>query len=785
MRNEQDPSARARWAGAMGLCALVAANDGRATGAAAPAPDITEGRLTTRDHARVVDVPLEHTEVVIHATAHLAEVQVAQTFTNPYDHKIEAVYLFPLPTGAAVNALEIRTGDRVIRGEIARRADARATYVKAARRGFVAALLTQERPNLFTQRVANLEPGAQVIVQLTYVEPLRYDDGGYELVFPMVAGPRYLPATATAADADQVQPTALPPGTRSSHDVGLTVTLDAGVALKDVRSPSHQLVRTAGATAARATITLAPGDTIPNKDFVLRYDVAGAAPEAAVLAHRTGAGPGAFLLTVTPPAAAAPAQVTPRELVFVLDTSSSMRGQPLAKARALVRAMLTSLAPDDTFQIVRFADVASALGDRPIASKPRNVEYALAWLDALEAGGGTAVTEGVAAALDLAHDPLRLRLVVFITDGYVGDEDEILATVRDHLGPSRLYSFGVGTAVNRYLLEEMASFGRGAVQIIRPDEDTAAAVARFHDRIARPVLTDITIDWGGLAVADVTPAAVPDLFVGQPVVVAGHYPRAGAGTVVIRGQAAGRPVAIEVPVELPATADQPAIATVWARARIAELTRAEVRGATEATRGEITQLALDHHLLSRYTALVAVDRARTTAGGDAAQVVVPVEVPEGLHATSGGGWGVSTGGFGAVGYGAGGGGSGFGTSSGSVSVHLSAAGAPARVLSPPTPTPVAQRVVADDPHELELLRAALRTELAATLATRPAVAGTYRVRVVITASGTVRLVAIVAWPAGADAALRARIRAVARDWAFGPASAERTLETTVEIGGGP
>jgi Ca-activated chloride channel homolog len=625
-------------AAAIGLCALIPGRTAYPGGGSDRAPATTEGRLATRDGARVIDVPLEHTEVAIHATGHLAEVSVEQRFRNPFDRKIEAVYLFPLPTGAAVNDLEIQIGDRIIEGEIAKRADAKATYVKARKAGFVAALLTQERPNLFTQHLANLEPGAVITVRMRYLEPLKYEDGGYEIVFPMVAGPRYLPASSKqAADADAVQPAVLPPETRSSHDIGLTVDLDAGVAIKNVQSPSHQIVQTPG-TAARTAIALAPGDTIPNKDFVLRYDVAGAQPEVAVLAHRTGDAPGSFFLTVQPPAAAAATEIAPRELVFVVDTSSSMRGAPLAKARELVRSMLTTLAPDDTFQIVRFADAASALGDRPIANKPKNVEYALGWLDALEAGGGTAMTEGIAAALDFPHDALRLRLTVFITDGYVGNEDEILATVHAKLGASRLYSFGVGTAVNRYLLEEMAGFGRGAVQIVRPDEDTAAAVATFHDRLARPVLTDVTIDWGGLAVADVTPAAVPDLFVGQPIVLAGHYTAPGAATVTVSGRSGGRDVKIAVAVDLPAASDRAAIATVWARARIAELTRAEIRAATDATRDEITSIALAHRLMSRYTAFVAVDRSRTTTGGEAQTVAVPVEVPAGLRATSGGGW---------------------------------------------------------------------------------------------------------------------------------------------------
>jgi Ca-activated chloride channel family protein len=762
---------------AIGLCALIPGRTAYPGGNAERAATTTEGRLSTRDGKRVIDVPLEHTEVAIHATGHLAEVSVEQRFRNPFDHKIEAVYLFPLPTGAAVNDLEIQVGDRVVKGEIAKRADAKATYVRAKKAGLVAALLTQERPNLFTQHVANLEAGATITVRMRYLEPLRYEDGGYEIVFPMVAPPRYIPeGSKQAADKDAVQPAVLPPETRSSHDIGLTVDIDAGVAIKNVASTSHQIVQTPGATANRTAISLAPGDTIPNKDFVLRYDVAGAMPEVSVLAHRTGDAPGSFFLTVQPPRVAAPSEVTPRELVFVVDTSSSMRGAPLAKARELVRSMLTTLAPDDTFQIVRFADAASALGELPIANKPKNVEYALAWLDALEAGGGTAMTEGIAAALDFPHDPLRLRLTVFITDGYVGNEDEILATVHAKLGASRLYSFGVGTAVNRYLLEEMASFGRGAVQVVRPDEDTAAAVATFHDRIAKPVLTDVTIDWGGLAIADATPAVIPDLFVGQPLVLAGHYTAPGTATVTVTGKANGRDVTLAVPVELPAAADRAAIATVWARARIAELGRAEIRAATDATRDEITKLALEHRLMSKYTAFVAVDRTRTTAGGDAQQVTVPVEVPAGLHATSGGGW-VSGGMAGA----------GMSSSANMVVESHVVADMPAVVdYAPLEPVylkqdepmrevrvgvPVAAADASSDEDDYARAVVAKKGELATVarnaLASDPDAGGAYTIKITVGKNGKVKKAKVTKRPdkAGADA-MADKLSAAAAKWTF-------------------
>lgn len=698
--------------------------------------DATEGRLVTARGQETVDVPLEHTEVAIRIDGHLADATVTQTFRNPYPDKIEAVYLFPLPTNAAVSAMTIETGGRTIEGTIRERDEAKKTYERARRKGHVAALLTQERPNLFTQSVANLEPGARVKVTLRYVQALTYEDGGYELVFPMVAGSRYVPADG--GDAAAVTQRSLPPGQRSSHDIGLTVDLDAGVPIADVASPSHR-IDLARAAPARASLTLAAGDTIPNKDFVLRYRVAGDRPAFAAHTHRGADGQGAFLLVAQPPAADAPLAPTPREIVFLLDTSSSMAGEPLTKSKKLIRRVLRGLRPDDTFQIVRFDDAASALGPRPIANKPKNVGYVLDWLEALDAAGGTEMTSGIEAALAVPHDPARLRLVVFVTDGYVGNEDEILSLVGDRLGASRLFSFGIGSAVNRYLLEEMAALGRGDVQVVSPAEDTAAAVERFYRRIDRPVLTDIAIDWHGLAVADVVPAKVPDLFAGQPLVLAGHYAAGGSATITVRGMQGGRRVSFDVPIELPARADRPAVATVWARARIQELSRKLPRERDEAARAAtertITDLALAHRLMTRYTAFVAVDTAAVTSGGAARRVKVPVEVPahmRSIPAVSGSG-GVGYGSIGSASYGS----IGYGAGSGTAAPMM------ARRVDPAPAVRIGAAVAVGD-LDKNLIKRYIRQQLARLrycyekqLRTNPTLAGTVTARFTVGPDGKV------------------------------------------------
>ena len=773
-------------------------------------PEISEGRLGTREGKEFVDVPLRHTEVSIRVAGHLADVEVVQTFQNPYARKIDATYLFPLPTSAAVNEMEIVSGGRTLKGEIKKKDEARRVFQEARQKGHVAALLTQERPNLFTQAVANLEPGAEVAVTIRYVQALDYEAGAYELVFPMVAGPRYLPRRSkelTAEAAAALQPPVLPPGRRSAHDIGLSVDIDGGVPLAGLSSPSH-LLTIVNPSPTRAKVWLAPGDTVPNKDFTLRVQVAGRQPGFAVLPYRDGAGPGSFYLMAQPPAAADDAQVTPRELVFVIDTSSSMAGKPLAKAKEVVRRGLAGLGPDHTFQIVRFDEAASALGPRPIANKPRNVALALGWLDALEAAGGTEMVAGVSAALDFPHDPARLRLVVFLTDGYIGNEDEILATVGDKLGPSRLFSFGVGSAVNRYLLEEMARIGRGAVQVVRPDEDTAKAVAKFEQRIARPVLTDITVDWKGLAVADVVPGAIPDLFLGQPLVLAGHYTRGGAATITVKARQAGRSVAFDVPVALPdRDVTRPAVASVWARARIAELSRQELRGARPEVTKEIVDLALAHGLMTRYTAFVVVDASRVTQGGPAEPVAVPVEVPDGVrrdvaYNTSGAGAAI---GIGGSGEGGGGVGYGYGVAGGSVGVITAKAAKPTEVVvldedradpdparepeaaPPPKPAPAndgrarkaAVRVAAGDDGGLAAAsKAQGRQCYEQQLKANPELRGELALELEVGDDGAVTGARVVSSP---DAAVGACVAAAARKWKLKKAAARRAVTFALEL----
>jgi len=602
----------------------------------------TQGELCARlSEKKEVPLPLEHTDVRAQVSAFISTVSVLQQYRNPYDVKIEAVYVFPLPESAAVTDFVMTVGVRRIRGVIREREEARRIYEEAKRQGHVASLLTQERPNVFTQKVANLEPGKKIDVTITYFNPLRYENGEYEFVFPMVVGPRFNPAGSTdgvgavargtrGSSGQSTEVQYLKPTERSGHDISIALDIDAGVEIESAASPTHAIA-VKRLAPSRISVALSPNDSIPNKDFVLRYRVAGKQLKTALLVDRGEQG-GTFALVLQPPAELKDLPRTPREMIFVLDCSGSMAGAPLAKAKEAVRRCLKKLAPEDTFQIVSFSMTASRMGQAPVAATPENVKKGLAFLESLESEGGTMMIEGIRAALGFPHDEGRLRMVSFLTDGYIGNEAEILAEVKKKLGSARIFSFGVGSSVNRYLIEELARVGRGAAAFVGLDESAGAAVDLFYERAARPALADVRIDWGGLRASDVYPRRLPDLLVGRPVLVVGRFEGSARATVKVTGRVGGEPASFTVSAEPDAEAARhPGVAGLWARWKIAELSDRELSEPSDELRQEITAVSTRHRVLCRYTAFLAVDSLSRTAGDHGMSVDVPVPVPEGVR----------------------------------------------------------------------------------------------------------------------------------------------------------
>jgi Ca-activated chloride channel family protein len=591
--------------------------------------------------------PLKHTDVKAEISGFISRVVVTQHFENPFQEKIEAVYTFPLPQRAAIDDMTMIVGERTVRGKILPREDAQAVYEAAKSGGQVASLLDQERPNIFTQSVANILPGEQVKITISYVETLNYVNGAYEFVFPMVVGPRYVPGAAKeesqgkgfapdtnqVPDASRITPRSAPEGTRSGHDISLDVSLDAGLIIDKIESSTHR-VDMQRPDIRSARLRLKEGATIPNKDFILRYDVASQAIQDALLTHRSEKG-GFFTLILQPPESLAPKDVTPKELVFVLDTSGSMQGFPIEKAKETMKLALDSLYPSDTFNLITFSGDTRILFPKPVPATPENLRKAQAFLSATAGYGGTEMMKAIKAALEPSDSQSHVRIVCFMTDGYVGNDMAIISEVQKYQN-ARVFSFGIGNAVNRFLLDKMAEAGRGEVEYVGLTDDGSSAARRFHERVRNPLLTDIAIEWNNVPVADVYPQRIPDLFGAKPVVVTGRYTAAGRGTIRLKGKMAGSDFVRDIPVEFPETmASHDVLAPLWARARVDHLMGQDWAGAQQGNmrqnlKDTITQLGIEYRLMTQFTSFVAVEEMIVTDGGKPRRIDVPVDVPEGV-----------------------------------------------------------------------------------------------------------------------------------------------------------
>ncbi|MEO8659955.1 MAG: VIT and VWA domain-containing protein [Bryobacteraceae bacterium] len=595
---------------------------------AAPIPP-TSGSLARLDGQGLC--PLKHTDVNAEISGFLARVTVTQEFENPYGETIEAVYAFPLPADSAVDDMTMLIGDRTVKAVIKPREEAQRIYDAARNHGQAAALLDQERPNLFTQSVANILPGSKVKIVISYVETLKYDEGSYEFTFPTVVGPRYVPNTVP--DASRITPPVAGKGTRAGHDISIQMKLDAGVAIEGLQSPTHEVSIERSGTH-EAVIRLNRKSEIPNKDFVLRYAVAGKKIQDAVLTYRKG-NDGFFAMILQPPERVTVEDVTPKELIFVIDTSGSMSGFPIEKAKETMDLALNGLYPRDTFNLITFSGDTVILFPEPVPATAENLASARQFLRSRSGRGGTEMMKAIRAALDPSDHADKVRIVCFMTDGYVGNDMEIVAEVKKHTN-ARVFSFGIGSSVNRFLLDNMAREGRGEVEYVGLNDDGSAAARRFHERVRNPLLTDVSVDFGGLPVQEVYPRRTPDLFSAKPVVVFGKYSHAANGIVRLQGRMSGRSVTREIRVALPeAAAAHDVLGTLWARARIDDLMSQDWAGAQSGQprpdiKAAVTALGLHYRLMTQYTSFVAVEDRVISEGGTTRRVQVPVEMPEGV-----------------------------------------------------------------------------------------------------------------------------------------------------------
>jgi Ca-activated chloride channel family protein len=598
-------------------------------------------------------VPLKHTGIKTEISGFVARTELTQEFENVLPDAVEAIYVFPLPHDSAVDGMTMKVGNREIRAVIKEREEARKIYEQARNTGHTAALLDQERPNIFTQSVTNIPPGGKVEITLSVIELLKYQGGVYQFAFPLVVGPRYIPGNPVSAgdhgtmpntdqtpDASRISPPVAGVHTddaHAGHDVSMEVNLAAGVPVGDVESPSHKIL--ADRTGADSYhVQLEDENVLPDKDFILKYKVSGAGINDAVLAHSDKSG-GYFTLILQPPEKPAEEALVPRQLIFVLDTSGSMWGFPLEMAKKTIARALDNLRKDETFNLITFSGDTRILFPEPVPATKENVAKAKEVLAGAYGSGGTEMMKAIRTALgdDAGKDkPMEadpVRVVCFMTDGYVGNDAEIIAEIKKHTD-ARVFSFGIGGSVNRFLLTKMAEEGHGDVEFVTAPGEAEAAADRFYERVHSPVLTNISIDWNGLPVTDVYPREVRDLFSAKPIIITGRFTGAPTGKITIKGYQGTGDFSRTIPVDFSsAGAANAALEKIWARHKVEDLMSQDwsgIQSGNSKHKAEIIQVGLEHSLATQYTSFVAVEEKTVVSDGKPVQVEVPVELPQGV-----------------------------------------------------------------------------------------------------------------------------------------------------------
>ncbi len=566
---------------------------------------------------------------------------VTQRFENPADAYVEGVYVFPLPDNSAVDTLKIIAGNRVIVGEVKERKEAKVIYETAKENGQAAALLEEERPNLFTNSVANIGPHETVIVQIEYQETVKQSGGTYSLRLPLVVAPRYIPNPIVqnvelsssgfaeqVKDAEKISPPVLDPAKFApTNPTTISVTLNAGFETANVKSLYHA-IKTDPTTHV---ISLADATVPADKDFAIEWQAAGTAPQAGLFTETIN-GKNYLLGFVTPPVVQVAGVVKPRETVFVIDNSGSMEGASMPQAKDSLIYGLSQLKPGDLFNVIRFDDTMDVLFTGSVAANKENIDQAKAFVTALNANGGTEMVPAMAAALvdQNPSDTSHLRQIVFLTDGDIGNEEALFATIAKNRGRSRVFMVGIGSAPNSYLMTRAAELGRGTFTHIGEGAEVAAKMQDLYGKIGSPVVTELKAVLDGNT-AVITPNMLPDLYFGEPVLLMAEAKDLN-GSLKISGNVGEQPWEVTLPVAK--AAQGKGISKLWARRQIADFEVASTLGTLTADDANkaILAVALQHQIVSTQTSLVAVDKTpKRPAGEKLTRADVPLNLPAGWN----------------------------------------------------------------------------------------------------------------------------------------------------------
>ena len=589
--------------------------------------------------AALDQLPLKATSARVAIAGVIADVTVTQVYRNTGTKPLEAIYVFPGSTRAAVHGLTMTLGDRVLKARIKERSQARADYEQAKQQGRSASLLEQHRPNVFQMSVANILPGDEIRVELAYTELLVPQDGQYRFVYPTVVGPRYAgrPGSGAATGEGWVANPYTHAGELPASTFDFELRLSAGLPIQRMACATHKTT-IAYDGKADATLRLEPGEARGgNRDVIVQYQLAGDAVQSGLLLHQ-GQGENTFLLLAQPPKRVAPKDLPPREYVFLMDVSGSQMGFPIEVSKVLMQEMIQGLRPQDLFNVMVF-EGSSAFWS-PGASQPatpENLKQALGFVRSQNGGGGTELASALRKALGLPRLPGVSRTFVVSTDGYISADGQVFDLIRKNLGSANLFAFGIGSAVNRHLIEGMAHAGQGEAFVITRPEQAAAEAERFRAYVSSPVLTNLKLTASGFQVQDLEPLQLPDVLADRPVVCLGKWTGEARGTLTLSGMSGAGPWSQTFAVGKVKDRTHPALPRLWARQRIQALADYDQFGQDEGRKAEVTRLGLAYSLLTAHTSFVAVDTLVRHAGGLSTTVTQPLPLPEGVADTAVGG----------------------------------------------------------------------------------------------------------------------------------------------------
>jgi len=588
--------------------------------------------LVKSDDPDVDRLPLKSTRAEVNVSGVIADVKVTQVYKNEGNRPLEAIYVFPASTRAAVYGMKMTIGERTITAKIRKREEARREYEQAKQAGKSASLLEQQRPNVFQMNVANILPSDVIKVELRYTELLVPSDAVYEFVYPTVVGTRYVGETTGQVGSND-RWTANPyfhQGESPPYEFSITANIATGLPIREIACPSHEIgIHYEGPALAIVNLNQSEKQG-GNRDFILRYRLAGGKIETGLLLFE-GDNENFFLLMLQPPKNVTKNQIPPREYIFIVDVSGSMHGYPLDISKQLLKDLISNLRPTDRFNVLLFAGGSHLMSERSLIATPGNIQRAINTIARQRGGGGTRLLLALKRALSLPKTEGYSRSVVIATDGYVSVEEEAFDLIRNNLGNANMFAFGIGSSVNRHLIEGMGRVGMGEPFIVTQPYEAPKQAKRFRKMIESPVLTNIKLDFGGFEVYDVEPPSIPDVFADRPVIVFGKWLGRPQGSISLRGITGERSFLRKVDVSrIEPLNTNSALRYLWARHRITILSDYNRLNRHDERAREVTNLGLSYNLLTAYTSFVAVDTRIRLQDGQAVTVKQPLPLPQGV-----------------------------------------------------------------------------------------------------------------------------------------------------------